>query len=136
MPPDAICRGWVRHTRHLPMQHGFHYNSHMLWLNLDRLEQAFRVSPFWSLNRFNMLSFYPSDYLDHSADLAATVRQRVRDAGGQVEGPIYILTHPRHLGYVFNPVSFYFCYDRTGETPQYLIADVNNTPWNELCAGG
>jgi DUF1365 family protein len=42
------------------------------------------------------------------------------------EGPIFLLTHLRYLGYCFNPVSFFYCYDRQGAV-QAVLAEVNNT---------
>jgi uncharacterized protein len=41
-------------------------------------------------------------------------------------GPVFLLTHLRYLGYVFNPVSFYYCYDRV-ENLELILAEVNNT---------
>ncbi|MBC7852167.1 MAG: DUF1365 domain-containing protein, partial [Pirellulaceae bacterium] len=49
----------------------------------------------------------------------------------QSSGPIRLLTHPRYLGFVMNPVSFYFCYDSDGTTLRAVVADVTNTPWGE-----
>ncbi|MDE2338455.1 MAG: DUF1365 domain-containing protein, partial [Gammaproteobacteria bacterium] len=46
------------------------------------------------------------------------------------QGPVRLLTHLRYAGYVFNPVSFYYCHDADG-TLQSVIADITNTPWNE-----
>lgn len=45
------------------------------------------------------------------------------------DGEIFLLAHVRYLGFCFNPVSFYFCYDR--DRLKYIVAEVNNTPWNE-----
>ena len=42
------------------------------------------------------------------------------------DGPIFLLTHLRYLGYCFNPISFYFCYDRSGRLDT-ILAEVNST---------
>ena len=49
----------------------------------------------------------------------------------EVEGPVRLLTHPRHFGYGFNPVSFYYCFDRAGSTVEAIVAEITNTPWGE-----
>ena len=46
-------------------------------------------------------------------------------------GPIRLLTQLRYLGFAMNPVSFYYCYNATGESVVAIIAEVNNTPWGE-----
>ena len=63
MLPDGIYRGWVNHQRHLPNKHGFQYPLAMLMLDLDELQTHFKRSRFWSLERFNLISFYRNDYL-------------------------------------------------------------------------
>ena len=60
------------------------------------------------------------------------VRDRVAErTGTRPEGPIRLLTNLRYFGHCFNPVSFFFCFDRSGETVEAVLADVNNTPWGE-----
>ena len=53
------------------------------------------------------------------------------EVGLAPEGPIRMLTQVRHLGYVMNPVSFYYCFDREGARVESLVAEVHNTPWGE-----
>ena len=48
------------------------------------------------------------------------------------DGPVRLLTHPRHFGYGFNPVNFYYCFDATDQAPRVaIVAEINNTPWGE-----
>ena len=56
------------------------------------------------------------------------VRSRL---GFRPAGPIRLLTHFRYLGFQMNPVSLYYCFDRGGERLEAIVAEVNNTPWNE-----
>jgi hypothetical protein len=42
-----------------------------------------------------------------------------------------MLTHLRYFGYCFNPVSFYYCYDATGENVDTIVTEIHNTPWGE-----
>lgn len=106
--------GTIRHRRKLPVQHEFSYNIGMLALDLDDWSTVTRTSPFFSLERFNWLGLYRRDYLDPEVpSLRQAVFNRVKSATGWApDGPIELVTHPRYLGYIFNPVSFYLCYER------------------------
>jgi DUF1365 family protein len=55
----------------------------------------------------------------------------VREAlGWTPTGPIRMLTHLRYFGYLFNPVTFYYCFDEA-EHLTAVVAEITNTPWNE-----
>ncbi|MBT6211923.1 MAG: DUF1365 domain-containing protein, partial [Woeseia sp.] len=54
-----------------------------------------------------------------------------RETGRRPDGPIRLLTNLSYFGYCFNPVSFYYCFTKAGETLEYIISEVNNTPWGE-----
>lgn len=130
---SALYRGRVRHVRNAPVEHRFEYGHGLLALDLDELEQVFAGLPFASLERPNLVSFARRDYLgDARVPLAEAVRARVREECPDLrEGPILLLTQPRVLGLVFNPVSFYFLYEPDGERLQAIVAEITNTPWNE-----
>lgn len=130
---SAIYEGTVRHRRHAPRRHAFTYPMGQLFLDLDELSQVFNGHRLWSVDRRNVAEFRRSDYLGPPhIDLAQAVRQRVRDCTGVFPaGPIRLLTHPRYLGYVFNPVSFYYCYGADGSTLEHVVAEITNTPWGE-----
>ena len=51
--------------------------------------------------------------------------------GSRPEGPVRLLTHLRYFGHCFNPVSFYYCFERAGERVRAAVAHVTNTPWGE-----
>jgi len=135
------CR--VHHARFAPRAHRFDYRIFMLGLDLDELEPLSRRTKLLSINRANLYSLRESDYLpvgepaasDANTPAAAaagsTLKQRVITllanhgidlAGGRV----LLVTLPRILGYQFNPVSFYFCFDRD-QRPVAAIAEVTNT---------
>ena len=130
--------GSVRHRRKQPIKHEFQYDTGMLALDLDEWDRITDTSPLFSLERFNWLSLRRSDYFQpESGDLGDAVRHHVEQATGwRPDGPIELITHPRYFGYVFNPVSFYFCY-RAGErsiegaVPTVILAQISNTPWHE-----
>jgi len=132
MLESAIYHGRVNHKRLLPKLHQFHYGLSMVMLDIDHLTDTFKQSRWWSLERFNLISFYRKDYLGpNSGELKTAVQEQIYKKTGQCfEGKVFLLTQPRYLGFVFNPVSFYFCFDAQGHLA-YVLADINNTPWNE-----
>jgi DUF1365 family protein len=87
----------------------------------------------WSHERPNVASFRRRDYLGPvDLPLDEAVRRRVEAAAGhRPEGQIALLTHLRYFGYIFNPVSFYYCFDREGEEVKDIVAEITNTPWHE-----
>ena len=130
---SAIYEGRVRHRRHLPHAHRFGYRVAMLFIDLDELPALFSRRWLWSLERRNVAQFRRSDYLaPDDIPLDETVRLRVLTlTGSYPRGPIRLLTHLRYFGYVFNPVSFYYCYDEDGHTLRAILAEITNTPWNQ-----
>jgi hypothetical protein len=69
---------------------------------------------------------------DAERPLKEVVRDKVEEAvGKRPAGPVRLLTHFRYLGYGFNPVSFYFCFDDQDEHIEAIVCEVNNTPWGE-----
>lgn len=129
---SAVYEGEVRHRRHRPRAHAFGYRMAQLYLDLDELDAVFRGRWLWSLERPNLASFRRADYLgDPRQPLAEAVRARVAAATGErPDGPVRLLTHPRYAGYVFNPVSFYYCHGGDGQLHS-IVAEITNTPWNE-----
>lgn len=132
MNPDGIFTGWLRHRRFGPKSHRFEYPLAMLQLDVEGLESSFGKSRWWSLERWNLVSFRRKDYLDYPGEgLADSVRNCVEDATGQRPlGSIQIYTQPRFWGFGFNPVSFYWCHNSENEL-EAVVAEITNTPWNE-----
>lgn len=129
---SAIYEGRVVHRRLAPRAHAFSYRMAQLYLDLDELDQLFRDRWLWSVERANLACFRRRDYLgDPSQPLAEAVRESVAKATGErPEGPIRLLTHLRYAGYVFNPVSFYYCH-RVDGSLYGIVAEITNTPWQE-----
>jgi DUF1365 family protein len=120
--------GRLRHRRFRPRPHAFTYSLFMVLLDIDRLEEAMAVSPFTSVGGFNWATF---DHRDHLGDPRLPLRERLRaDAVRQghtlPDGPIYLLTHLRYLGYNFNPISFYYCYGADGRLAS-VVGEVHST---------
>ncbi len=100
----------------------------MLLLDLDELPEMDRRLRLFSLGRFNLLSFQPRDHGDGSpTPLRAQVERHLSDAGIEPDGgAIRLLCLPRMLGYVFNPLSLYFCYS-TGGGLAAILYEVSST---------
>ena len=129
---SCIYKGQVSHHRHSPRPHGFTYSLFMMYVDLDELPKLFDRFLLWSFNKPNIASFYRHDHHGHHERLAESIKSLVFDKTGDVvRGPIRLLTHMRYFGYVFNPLSLYFCYDRTGKKVTHVVAEVNNTPWKQ-----
>src|SRR5579885_2462173 len=111
---SAFYFGSLRHRRFQPVKHEFHYGLFMAFLDIDRIAELTRISRFLSYNRWNWAGF---EERDHLGDPHQSLRERLSadaKAGGLTlpDGPIFLLTHLRYLGYNFNPISFFYCYDR------------------------
>ena len=130
---SSLYVGQVRHRRFRPTAHAFEYRLFMLYLDLGELPTLFTHLWLWSYQRRNIAWFRRADHLgDPQVPLDTAVRDTVERAGVQrPDGPIRLLTHLRYFGYGFNPVSFYFCFDRRGERVATIVAEVTNTPWQE-----
>jgi DUF1365 family protein len=125
---SAIYFGTVTHRRFGPVPHSFSYGVFMAFMNIDRIPELTGISPFLSYNRFNWATY---DERDHFGDPRLSLRQRLEsDAAAHgvslPDGPVFLLTHLRYLGYSFNPVSFFYCYDAQ-QRLQLVLAEVNST---------
>lgn len=105
----------------------------MMYLDLDELPTLFQRFWLWSYNKPNVAYFDRKRHTgDKDMDLATVIRQKVeKTTGVHPEGPIRLLTHLKYFGYGFNPVSFYYCFEKDGETLNCIVAEINNTPWKE-----
>lgn len=130
---SALYLGQVRHRRLQPRRHSFRYPLFFAYLDLAELPTVFARRWLWSVGRGNLASFRREDHLgDPAVPLEQAVRELVAAESGQrPEGPIRVLTHLRYFGYCFNPVSFYYCFDRADTEVETIVAEVNNTPWGE-----
>jgi DUF1365 family protein len=138
---SCLYNGWVRHRRHEPSGYQFRYELFMMYLDLAELPHLFDRYWCWSARGPALARFKRSDYhhtLNDGDDghdelsLDEAVRRTVTaQTGRRPDGPIRMLTHLRYFGYVFNPVSFYYCFDATGSKVQTILAEITNTPWKE-----
>lgn len=119
----------VMHHRFTPKVHHFSHAIFMCYLDLDELDLVAQKNFFFSHNRKNLYSFREDD---HEPAGNNPLKQRLLahlSAHGVTLDPagrVMLLTLPRVLGYIFNPISIYFCFDAHG-TPVCSVAEVGNT---------
>lgn len=130
---SRLYHGHVMHQRLSPKTHGFRYGLFMFYLDLDELDQLHEKLFLFSYNRVNWFTFRDKHHVQYPLGIqnAHSIKQNVLDflksmkANADVDR-IMLLTHVAVLGYVFNPISVYFCFDHLNN-PLCAIAEVCNT---------
>ena len=130
---NLIFKGTIRHRRFTPFNQAFTYNTFMAYFDISEVESLLPSSFIFKVNKPALVSYYRSDYHgDSGLSLDESIRKTVKEKTGvKLNGPIRILTHLRYFGYCFNPVSFYYCFDKSDTKLEMIVAEVTNTPWNE-----
>jgi uncharacterized protein len=126
--PAALYLGDVMHARLKPFGHRFNYRVMSLLIDLDRLDEAGRLSTLFGVNRPALYSFHEKDHGPRDGSSLRTFAERAAATQGidLAGGRISLLCYPRLLGYAFNPLSVYFCCDASGELA-LIIYEVRNT---------
>lgn len=126
--PPALYWAQVMHARAIPFRHRFVYRLFTLLLDVDRLGETAGRLRFLSYNRLNLFSVHDRDHgACDGTPLRNWVERTAADAGAPFGGgPVRLLAFPRVLGYVFNPISVYFCHRPDG-TLATVIYEVHNT---------
>ena len=125
---SALYEGRIMHHRLAPREHRFAYPIYMHLLDLDELPALGRGLKLFGHNCRRPVGFRESDHLgDATKPLRENVLEFLRAHGREEAiGRIELLTQCRVVGYVFNPVSFYYCYSPE-ERLVATIAEVHNT---------
>lgn len=126
---SAIYECKVLHHRLTPKEHRFAYHVFYLWLDLDELNSLSTRLRFFKRNHCALFSFFDVDHIvKDSANTKENVLQIIQEAGVDTSriSKIRLLTFPRVIGYIFNPVCFYYCFD-ADEQPICAVAEVTNT---------
>jgi len=125
---SCIYSGEVMHCRTAPVPHTFRYPLAIFALDLDELPELDRRLRWFSANRRNVIAFHDCDHLDRRpGSTKAKVLAFLRAHGIELDdGAVTLVTQCRMFGYVFNPVSFYFCHRPDGLL-HCIVAEVNNT---------
>lgn len=140
MPGPATClyECGVMHRRLSPKVHQFNYNIFLCCLDLDEIDATAARVRFFSHNRWNLYNFRDRDHLTLPGLEQASVKENILTwIRAQPEPPllpadpaqirIHLVTLPRVLGYIFNPVSFYFLADRATGKALCAVVQVGNT---------
>ncbi|MBX3729459.1 MAG: DUF1365 family protein [Candidatus Sumerlaeia bacterium] len=125
---SAIYVGEVMHARLGPVRHAFKYPVYIFGFDLDELPDLDRRIPLFGYNRRAVVSLHDADYFRgerESLRERAIRALREKGVGGEI-GRVMLITAARTLGYVFNPVSFYYFFRPDG-TLAGNLAEVNNT---------
>jgi hypothetical protein len=131
---SCLYKARVMHNRLAPKVHRFHYDVFMFYLDLDEIDGLAKRFKFISRNRFNLFNFRDRDHLqlprenpDTSKNTSRHIADYLLTNGINIgNGRIMVLTNLCTVGYQFNPVSFYFCYNESG-APVCSVVEVCNT---------
>lgn len=122
----SLTFGEVGHTRLRPKRHSLRYGMFSVLLDIDGEHSPQQASPLFSVDRFNLTSFYQRDHGRGEAELRPWVQEQLLGQGNRFAlGRIQILAAPRVLGLVFNPVTVIFCHDKADQL-RALIFQVSN----------
>ncbi len=116
------------HHRLEPLKNRFVYRIFMFHIDLDELDMLDSSLKLFSRNRFNVFSFRDTDHLRFGKGTAKEnlLEYLSRNGIAIPGGKVVLVTNLRMFGYVFNPVSFYYCYDAAGN-PVCAVPEVGNT---------
>ncbi|MFO1249298.1 MAG: DUF1365 domain-containing protein [Alphaproteobacteria bacterium] len=125
MTSSALYEGWVMHRRLTPRHHRFKYRVFAMLLDLDELPALDRKLSLFAHNRRGLFSFQDRDHGD-GRDLNTWLNDLLAQAGISANGRRRVLCYPRIFGYVFNPLSVWFCDDADGAL-KAIVYEVHNT---------
>lgn len=121
---SALVPGHVTHARPRPKEQMLAYRIYSLLIDIDELEILDHRLRLFSVDRFNLFSFFVKDRGDRSGtSLRMQVERSIVAVGVE---PFRLLTMPRLLGWAFNPLSVFFCHGRYGEL-RAILGEVDNT---------
>ena len=124
---SCIYNGVVTHKRFKPVKHFLKYKTFSFFIDLDEIEKLDKDNIIFSFNRFNVFSFYNKDHGDRDGkSLKVWVIDNLRKFNiNEKINKIKLLCYPRIFGYVFNPLSIFYCY-QDGEL-KVVFYEVKNT---------
>lgn len=125
---SALYVGEVMHQRLYPVAYRFRYAVFSLLVDLDEAEAGFPGLRWLSHNRFNLISFHDRDHGPRNGEPLRPWIERVLRSAGIEEplGRVRINAYPRILGYQFNPLTVWYCHNRSGDTLA-ILCEVSNT---------
>ena len=123
---SCIYNGIVTHKRFKPVKHSLKYNTFSFLLDLDEIESLAKRISIFSLDKFNIFSFYNKDHgARDGSSLKKWILENVKKFKIENEiTKIKLLCYPRIFGYVFNPLSIFYCYE--GNNLKVIFYEVKN----------
>ncbi len=124
---SCIYNGVVTHRRFKPVKHFLKYKTFSFFIDLDEIDKLDKDNPIFSYNRFNIFSFYDKDHGDRDGkSLKIWVIDNLKkfDINENIT-KIKLLCYPRIFGYVFNPLSIFYCYEKN--SLKAIFYEVKNT---------
>jgi len=124
---SCIYNGIVKHHRFKPIKHSLNYKTFSLLIDLDEIENLTKNISIFSFNKFNVFSFYN---IDHGERDGSSVKEWVLknikkfNISNNIT-KIKLLCYPRIFGYVFNPLSIFYCYENN--RLKAIFYEVKNT---------
>lgn len=140
---SCIYSGYVSHSRHQiskisDASNKFQYSVMYFYLDLEYIEDEnkdnnFKNIPFFSVNKSNIISWHRKLYVgDGDGSLSKYIKDLVYlHCKQRPNGKVCLLTLPTQFGFYFNPVSTFYCFDKTNTMIQAIVLEVHNTPWME-----
>lgn len=133
MIPAVVYEGTAHHARPGPVPRSFAPRLFLAYVDVDALPGALDGLPGWSARHrapvhFRAEDFFTGDGRPLGGGIRDLVQQRL---GRRPDGPVCLLTQLRTWGYVFNPLTVYYCWDRSGHALDVVVLEVTNTPWGE-----
>jgi DUF1365 family protein len=124
---SCIYDGHVTHRRFTPLRHFFSYKTFSILFDLDELEELNKKIIFFSLNSFNLFSFYNKDHGERDgSNLKDWVKEIFKKYNLDLKiSSVKLLCFPRVFGYVFNPLSVFYCYENS--KLKAILYEVKNT---------
>ncbi len=129
-PQAHFAKVW--HRRNYPKVNEFCRTTTMIWIDPSSPEELFKRSRFWRVGKTAPIRFNRTDYfVSDEPDLGQAVRNKIASQlGTDTSGELRMLTQPRILGWLFNPITVFVLYDTHGDINAVLL-EVTNTPWKE-----
>lgn len=125
---SLIYQGEVSHARMTPVKHSFRYPVYFYAFDIDELAELARENPLFGYNRLRPVAIHDKDYLQANATpLRQKLEQTLAGTGiSETLGKAVLVTSARYFNYVFNPISFFYCYTPDQQL-RCVLAQVNNT---------
>lgn len=135
LPPLRLWSGQTLHKRFVPFERSFSYKLALIDLDIDRLEEAGRISPLFTINKPGLFSFHEKDHGggERKESLRDWAENLFESAGVDLRsGIIRLVTFPRHFFYKFAPLSLWYGYGANGSL-KGIIYEVRNTFGESHC---